>query len=515
VVGWSGNLLSPDDAVDPRDVGEPADARVLRDLNLDQIVAAIVTGRDEPEFLADLFRRPVTDLAGLRYRQEIFADLADPSTLAHLTAFSTAMRQVRVHLAGRARMYCPYQQQGWFLDAASIYCTCVAELAEYLGSVPIHAQGLRRLRSFLLDHSGGVEFRTLAAQAASCRSALAGITYCVRVHGLRVRVGRFEGQSDYSVEVEDTFARFQQGAVRDYLATYRGWPAMNHVGAQILERVALLYPEEFAELDSFCTRHPDFVAPALTRADRELQFYLAYLEHTAPVRAAGVQFCLPRLEAGGTDIHARDAVDLALADALVRAERPVVRNEFHLSRPERIFLVSGPNQGGKTTFARMFGQLHHLAALGVPVPASDARLVLFDRLYTHFGRTEDLSDLRGKLEDDLVRVRAILGRASARSVVILNELFNSTALQDARVLGAAVMNRLVELDVVGVYVTFVVELAGQHDSVVSMVSTVAEDNPAERTFRVIRAPADGLAHALALAAEHGLSHERLARRLGG
>ena len=108
-------------------------------------------------------------------------------------------------------------------------------------------------------------------------------------------------------------------------------------------------------------------------------------------------------------------------------------------------------------------------------------------MFTHFEKEEDILNLRGKLHDDLYRLHETLSSATARSIIILNEVFNSTSLRDAIFLSTEILTRIISLDAICVCVTFIDELATLSDTTVSMASNVKPEDVAQRTFKVTRA----------------------------
>jgi len=481
------------------------------DLNLDQIVDTIAAGRDEYD-LKPYFHAPRATIEAIRYRQAVFRDLEASSLFDQVQSFAEAMRQVRSFLARAEKSYYKYQKHALFLSAIEIYCSGVSRLIGDLSSAVPESLGFRGLSDYLMRYSESDDFRILAAEAARLRLDLQSVRYSLHINGKRITVRQSCDEPDLSAAVLRTFEKFRQGNSKGYPFRISNWPEMNHVEAAILDRVARLYPEVFSRLDKFAEHHSGFLDPVIAVFDREVQFYLAYIEFKRRIERAGLPFCYPEV-ATSKDIHGSDTFDLALADKLVETHRPVVTNSFFLKDQERIFVVSGPNQGGKTTFARTFGQLHYLGCLGCPVPGTSAKLLHFDQMFTHFERQEDLRNLSSKLEDELRRIRGILDQATGNSILIMNESFLSTTLDDALFLSKQIMERILVLELLCVTVTFLDEVATLSDATVSMVSTIDPKDPALRTFKLIRKPANGLAYAAAIAQKFRLTHDAVAGRI--
>jgi hypothetical protein len=487
-------------------------ARMLRDLHLDEIIDGITTDWREYDLAAFFLAAPV-DLETVIYRQEVMEEVAGSLVSDGLAEFCGQMRTMRRSLASAAQTRHHHERTRWLLGAADAYCRAIRAANEALHATELRSRGLVTFRRYLAELASAPAHRALAADVAAQLAALAKVRYALLIADGAVTVRPYRDEADYSVVVEALFARFRQGEERHDANRPTNDGALNHVEAQILDRVARLHPAVFASLDRFCTTHAQYVDAGIVRFDREIQFYRAYLRFVAPMQSAGLAFCRPRLSTSPGELLVRGGFDLVLAARRVRERGAVVTNDFALHSPERVFVVTGPNQGGKTTFARMVGQLHFLAALGCPVPGEEASLSLYDRLFVHFAREEEGGGGRGRLQGELIRMRDTLDRATSRSIVIMNELFSSTTARDALYLTTRILERVSALEMVAVLVTFLEELSTLNERTVSMVAAVDPEDPARRTFRIERRPADGMAYAVALAEKHRVTASWIERRI--
>ena len=130
--------------------------------------------------------------------------------------------------------------------------------------------------------------------------------------------------------------------------------------------------------------------------------------------------------------------------AVARAGERFVANDCTLSENSRLWLVTGPNMGGKSTFLRQNALIAVLAQAGCYVPASKATLGLVDRLFSRVGASDNLARGRSTFMVEMVETAAILAQATQRSFVILDEVGRGTSTYDGLAIAWAVVEAIHE-----------------------------------------------------------------------
>lgn len=486
--------------------------KYFSDLNLDQIINNVTLGKQEYN-LKPFFFKPLNDLDEILYRQEIMKDLSNANLFSIVKEFSENMSSVRSELQKMDKLNYELQKDSYFLEIVEFYCNSVENFMWSLMDIDIKSNGFKNFLKYCCEYIKSEEFAILKIDFIDLKEKLLKVKYCMAIRGNCVKVKKYEEEKDYNTEIEEVLKKFIQDSNKDYRNKFSSSVYMNHVEAKILEIVSILYPDTFEAIKEYRIKNEDFQDTKIKEFDREVQFYICYLEYIKRFEKINFNFCYPEISTENKEIFIKKGFDLSLGEKLISKDMPIVYNDFYLKNDERIFVISGPNQGGKTTFARMFGQLHYLSAIGCPIPGSCGKMFLFDNIFTHFEREEDIKTSNGKLQDDLIRIHDTLREATTKSIIIMNEIFSSTTLHDAIFLGREIMSQIIKLDALCVFVTFAYELASIDDKVVSMVSTVSGESSNLRTFKIIRKNSDGLAYAISLVEKYGLTYKCLKERI--
>jgi DNA mismatch repair protein MutS len=181
---------------------------------------------------------------------------------------------------------------------------------------------------------------------------------------------------------------------------------------------------------------------------------LAVLDVSAGLADLAVshRYCRPVVD-GGTVLVIEGGRHPVVEDALSRADAgPFTANDCTLDDAQRVWLLTGPNMAGKSTFLRQNAMIIILAQTGSFVPADAARIGIVDRLFSRVGAGDDIASGRSTFMVEMVETAAILHQAGPRSFVILDEIGRGTATFDGLSIAWAVIEHL--HDVVGARALF-------------------------------------------------------------
>jgi len=193
----------------------------------------------------------------------------------------------------------------------------------------------------------------------------------------------------------------------------------------------------------------------------ELGFYVGCLNLREQLASRGQPVCYPAPAAvGGDRLSARGLYDasLALTQPAGGAGAGVTGNEL-AADGKQLIMVTGANQGGKSTFLRSLGQAQLMTQAGMFVAAESFGGSVCSGIFTHFKREEDATMEKGKLDEELDRMSVVAGRIAPGALLLCNESFASTNEREGSEIARQIIRAFTEDGVRVVYVTHLYDLA--------------------------------------------------------
>lgn len=501
---------------------EPA---YFQDLRLDYLMGILERPVKEYPVQMHYYTLPATsDL--IRYRHEVFEDLSQPALYEGVRRFCLQMQKSR-----RARDLASESQEAvqaasYHLEAAAFYWDGLLTFSRELVDLELASEGMCSLREYLENHMAQLRQEGFEEALERANEFFSRIRFRLVVDAENITIEELTEEPDELQEDEESVWE------RDYLQELAELLALeaeeenkfmegifpnvlepSYLELTMIQILRKSNPEIFREIRGFHQRFPGFYADKILRFEEEVQFYISFLEFKKNTENLGYSLHEPYMSQdnrfSGTGVY-----DLALVWKNAGRDYTVVANDFCF--PEKhpsFFVVTGPNQGGKTTFARSVAQGVYLAMMGLYVNADSFCFPWFDGISTHFEMEEKLQSNSGKLKDEIDRLAPMMHQNKRRQFIVLNELFTTATTHDALIMGKKVMQYFLMRECYGIYVTHIQELAEETDSIISLVAQIEPGEEHRRTYRMLPMAAQGYGYSDSLVRRFELRYEDLIRRL--
>lgn len=202
-------------------------------------------------------------------------------------------------------------------------------------------------------------------------------------------------------------------------------------------------------------------------------------------------------------------------------EERIVDNDFAFDENGGLYVLTGPNRGGKSVITVALGAAQAMCQLGLPVAAKEAVISPVSGIFTHFPEgAEDTID-KGRLGEECQRLKEIFDALDKDSMILLDESLSSTGAYEASYLASEVIASFAALGVRGIFSTHLHELAASVAEInersaavggIKIDTLVAGIEDGERSFKIYRMKPDGKSYARDIADKYGLSFENLTGR---
>lgn len=534
----------------------------VNDLSLNFILDALTDRHTERPHLLGMMTKLPTDADTIRYRHEVFADfLRFPKLrdkMQELVAKLSDLRDLeRFQMDNDATALWSLINR---LREMDDYMACINMLKETLSELPITSGGLLRLREIVTDiaqESGFEELKADIDEVMEKAQRLKSITIGVNLDKyLRPESAGIVALNDTKFSDSGLMSRFKGFTDRkddlnrgvDLGESHRYHPANpNHkeitmgsymvsaathdahietssvtgkdpLSQSLRKQVTEIMKRTVADIKSTIKKYVNVNGYSLISLLPEILFYTRWSELTEKLQGVGMPLCDPEIR----DIEERsctfkDVYNLKLAiNKLNGEEINIIANDFAFNDEHRIYILTGPNRGGKTIFTQAIGLAMLMAQWGVYVPAREASISPCDNIFTHFPADENETVDLGRLGEESQRLSRIFEIATRYSLLLLNESLATTSVAEGVFIAKDVVKSMRYLGTRAIFNTHMHDLARSVDELNDAVegdsrveSLITGVHDGERSFKVSIAPPQGVSYAADIAKKYGVTFEQI------
>ena len=543
-------------------------SEAVNDLSLEFILDALTEVRAErPHLLGMLTKLPMEPHI-IRYRHDVFEDfLRFPKlreTMTELVQKLSDLRDLeRFQMDSDASALWSLINR---LREIDDYMTCINMIRSTLSEIDIRSEGLLRLREIVTDIALESGFDALKAdidetmaKAQRLKSVTIGVNLdkylrpeyagIVSLNDTKFSdpglMSRFKGFTDSKDDLrhgadKGDKRRFHpanppsrevvMGSYMISAATHDAHIETSNVTGKdplsdaMRKQVTEIMRKTVTDIKATVKKYVNVNGYSLISLMPEILFYNRWAELTEKLTALGLPMCKPEiLSPEERSCSFKDVYNLKLAINKLRGEDiNIIANNFTFSDEHRIYILTGPNRGGKTVFTQAIGLAMLMAQWGVYLPAREAAISPCDNIYTHFPADEnDTVDL-GRLGEESQRLSGIFEVATRCSLLLLNESLATTSVAEGVFIAKDVVKSMRYLGTRAIFNTHMHDLATsvreinqavEGDSRAESLITGVHDG--ERSFKVSIAPPQGVSYAADIAEKYGVTFARIKEGIDG
>jgi DNA mismatch repair protein MutS len=536
------------------------DIAAQHDLGIDTIAAAFTANIEKQKEIYPTLCRLIQDPEVIRYRQDVLEDLlAHPNLVERLESLFPVIDSLVQYAYRREYGADSLQEVIWRMGELQNVLDCIQGLDDNFTSLDevLHSKGLRLLREKVHAARNDPTVRHLAQELPeilttlrACVSISIGVNLdsslrpvqavLLAVHdkpftdqSLLNRLFGFQKDQAGIAPLHSVPPREVQGHYAFPIDPELGW-AVEPMMVPLFADLSKILKKTTEPIAKRLRQYTEVQGGMFIPLRGDLMFYLGAARFIKSLQQRGLGVCRPEIAPVEERLcWARDSynANLALRDTTKGRELPggVITNDVGMGPEGRILILTGPNQGGKTTYMQGIGLVQLLAQIGCFVPGTQAKISPVDQILTHFPLEEQPEADTGRFGEEALRLGKIFERVSRNSLVLLNESLSSTSSGESLYLAQDVVRILRRLGARVIYSTHMHELAGRVDElndcvegdskIVSIVSSPVDADPQtpdveiQRSYKVEARPPLGQSYAREIARRYGISYEQLGKKL--